>query len=190
MTDLKPPERIYLQAGSQGSYKIGQDATWCDHRIDDEDVEYVLASEPESAEAIPHPVDWAQYHEALADGRIPEDPLPESASVGEVRVGVARTLHLVCNIGIGEAGGVGVGWDTLSERERELWLYDESTSAIIKLLATHTKPPKADFNACTSCGRPVDHAGRPQDPDDPNDPYFGGATLSAIQEAMSSEPEE
>lgn len=46
--DQKPPERIYLQADSQGGYEIGRDATWCDHRINDEDVEYALASEPES----------------------------------------------------------------------------------------------------------------------------------------------
>lgn len=47
--DQKPPETIYLQAGCYGDYTIGGEATWCDHRINDDDVEYVRVSEPKDS---------------------------------------------------------------------------------------------------------------------------------------------
>ena len=87
MTEQKPPGRIYLQADSSGGYEIGRDATWCDHRINDEDVEYQRTTEPSEE---PDPLGFIYVDDMVhlqAGGKGPL-PVPIHSDPGDDKVAV------------------------------------------------------------------------------------------------------
>jgi len=48
MMEKQPPKQIYLQAYESNSY---DDNTWCQNKINDEDIEYILQSEYDQLKA-------------------------------------------------------------------------------------------------------------------------------------------